>query len=447
MPADVYFREFIHTDDRDRIVNEVESGRKISDPCHVWQLEHKIIRRDGEVRHILVHVGRTTDKENHVIKIHGVNQDITERKREEDLARTTLHRLDSTISTLYAGILMVSEDGKVEHVNKAFCDLFDIHETPERLKGLTSVEVMKKILGIFVSPDEVSACIRKFITRGKPVHDYEIILRNGRVLMINYIPIIDVKGQRRGRVWHHHDITDRKRAEEALAMANRKLKLLSSITRHDISNQLVSMRVCLALLEKKQQVASLGNYFKKINFTAQNIWSIIQFANEYESIGATTPIWHDCRSLVNSAATQASLGNVEVKNEIPEKTEVFADPLIIKVFYNLVDNAVRHGKRITTIRFTIRESGQNIQVVCQDDGEGVPADEKDKIFDRGFGKNTGLGLFLSREILGITGITIHETGDPGNGARFEMTVPAGSFRQIPLRRIIPVPERLTSQRL
>ena len=53
--------------------------------------------------------------------------------------------------------------------------------------------------------------------------------------------------------------------------------------------------------------------------------------------------------------------------------------------------------------------------------------EKEKIFDRGFGKNTGLGLTLSREILGITGITIKETGEHGIGARFEITVPKGMF--------------------
>jgi signal transduction histidine kinase len=52
-------------------------------------------------------------------------------------------------------------------------------------------------------------------------------------------------------------------------------------------------------------------------------------------------------------------------------------------------------------------------VVCEDDGNGVVAGEQKKIFDRGFGKNTGMGLFLSREILDITGITIRENAEPG----------------------------------
>ena len=50
------------------------------------------------------------------------------------------------------------------------------------------------------------------------------------------------------------------------------------------------------------------------------------------------------------------------------------------------------------------------------------------IFDRNFGKHTGLGLFLAREILGITGITIKETGEPDRGVQFEISVPPGAYR-------------------
>jgi len=78
IPADVYFREFVHPDDRDRIITAVKSATEISDPHHVWQLEHRIIRRDGEIRHIIVRIERTMDRQRRVITIHGVNQDITE---------------------------------------------------------------------------------------------------------------------------------------------------------------------------------------------------------------------------------------------------------------------------------------------------------------------------------------------------------------------------------
>lgn len=80
------------------------------------------------------------------------------------------------------------------------------------------------------------------------------------------------------------------------------------------------------------------------------------------------------------------------------------------------------------IRFSVEDAGDYHLIVCEDDGNGVVAEEKEKIFTRGFGKNTGLGLALSREILLITGITIKENGEPGKGARFDIVVPDGAWR-------------------
>jgi signal transduction histidine kinase len=72
-----------------------------------------------------------------------------------------------------------------------------------------------------------------------------------------------------------------------------------------------------------------------------------------------------------------------------------------------------------------------MKIVYEDNGQGVPVKGKDDIFKRGYGKNTGFGLFLSREILAITGLTIKETGTYGKGARFEIRVPHGCYRFIP----------------
>jgi len=158
---------------------------------------------------------------------------------------------------------------------------------------------------------------------------------------------------------------------------------------------------------------------------------MIQFMKGYEEIGVAAPVWQEICTLADTAAKQAPLGKIIVQNDLPAGAELFADPLVVKVFYNLMDNAVRYGGKITTIRFSVEEAGDDRLIVCEDDGDGVIAGEKEKIFERGFGKNTGLGLALSREILAITGITIRETGEPGKGARFEMVVPKGSYRLQP----------------
>ena len=226
------------------------------------------------------------------------------------------------------------------------------------------------------------------------------------------------------------DISGRKTAEEALRVSNKKLNLLSSITRHDISSQTTALQGFVALLEKKVPDPSFADYFRMINAAADRISAMIQFTKTYENIGVHAPDWHDCRTLVTTAAEQAHAGQLRVKNDLPAGTEVFADPLIAKVFYNLIDNAGRHGGKITTVRFSVRERDGKLIIVCEDDGRGVPAGRKERIFERGSDRNTGMGLFLSREILSITGITLRETGKPGEGARFGMTVPKGAYRFI-----------------
>jgi signal transduction histidine kinase len=226
----------------------------------------------------------------------------------------------------------------------------------------------------------------------------------------------------------HKEVQVRKQTEEALSLANKKLNLLSSITRHDILNQLTVLIGFLELMKRKQPDPSFNKYFIQIFGAAERIQAMIQFTRTYESVGVNAPVWQDCRTLVDNAVKEVALGDIRLLNDVPSGTEVFADPLIFKVFYNLMDNAVRYGEKITNIRFFIEESGNNQLIVCKDDGNGVASDEKEKIFERGFGKNTGLGLFLSREILAITGITIRETGESGGGARFEMLVTKGIWR-------------------
>ncbi|MDO9550088.1 MAG: PAS domain S-box protein [Methanoregula sp.] len=225
------------------------------------------------------------------------------------------------------------------------------------------------------------------------------------------------------------DISEHKYLVSALQDSNKKLNLLSSITRHDINNQLVTINGSLELLHMTVPGdPERENFFTKISTAADRITAMIQFTKEYETVGASAPVWQDCRTLVDTATKQAPLGQVVVKNDLPAGMEVLADPLLGKVCYNMMENAVRYGRKITTIRFSEEERNGVHVVVCEDNGDGVPVTDKERIFDRGFGKNTGLGLALAREILAITGITLRETGEPGNGARFEMAVPKGKWR-------------------
>ncbi|MEI6292982.1 MAG: PAS domain-containing sensor histidine kinase, partial [Methanomicrobiales archaeon] len=258
--------------------------------------------------------------------------------------------------------------------------------------------------------------------------DLPLETKDGRSRDVEFISNAYLVGKKKIIQCNIRDITARKRVEDALALASRKLKLLSSITRHDINNQLMTVNGFLDMLHRKVPDPTLEDYFTRIEKASSRISAMILFTKEYENIGVNAPAWQEGRTLVGTAEKQAPLGTVLVKNDLPAGLEVLADPLIVKVFYNLMDNAANYGGKITTIRFSALDRDDYKVLVCEDDGDGIPPNEKEKIFERGFGKNTGLGLAISLEILAITGITIHETGEPGKGARFEIVVPKGMYR-------------------
>ncbi|MFA6331992.1 MAG: ATP-binding protein, partial [Methanoregula sp.] len=99
-----------------------------------------------------------------------------------------------------------------------------------------------------------------------------------------------------------------------------------------------------------------------------------------------------------------------------------------RAFFNIADNAVTHGGRVTRIRISAQETLEGALIVIEDNGTGILPTDKEQIFEKGYGKNTGLGLFLTREILSITGITIRETGEYHKGARFELCIPFAAYR-------------------
>jgi signal transduction histidine kinase len=224
-----------------------------------------------------------------------------------------------------------------------------------------------------------------------------------------------------------NDIAKRKKVEAALETANQKLNLLSQITRHDISSRVFTLLVDIDLAKEYAEDIRLKDALEKMELTSISIQDQITFTKDYQEIGAQAPTWHAVAPMVNHAAEQLDLQGVEINIRLGN-TEIFADSMIKKVFYNLIDNALRHGDHVTRIVFSSHETADGLLIVCEDNGVGIPPQDKAQIFLKGFGRDSGLGLFLIREILSITKISIRETGDYGNGARFEMLVGKGDYR-------------------
>ena len=215
------------------------------------------------------------------------------------------------------------------------------------------------------------------------------------------------------------------RLQEALERANGKLMFLNNITRYDILNELTQLHRDLEAAEKTPEM-------KRVDEAIERIRRQIKFTKEYQDIGAIPPSWQNVADAIMRAKVGVDLGHVGFEMEIHD-LEIYADPLLEKVFYYLISNSLKYGgSRLSRIHIFRKKVEDHFVIICEDDGVGISQEMKAFLFPKEWGsrKHAGYGLFLIRETLAVTGITIWESGTPGEGARFEITVPQGVFRQV-----------------
>jgi PAS domain S-box-containing protein len=257
--------------------------------------------------------------------------------------------------------------------------------------------------------------------------EHRMVRRDGQVR--DLVVCVEVERDAQGRPFHiygaNQDVTDRKKAEVALEKANRKLSLLNSITRHDITNQISVLRGNLDLVRETITDPGMSAKLQKVDGCSRNILDQIRFTKEYQDMGSTAPQW---QMVADAVRSNSHAKDVQISEEAA-RLSIYADPMLPKVFNNLIENTVRYAGMPVTIRIECESGDKVMRLVYEDVGPGIPEDEKEKIFEKGFGRGTGLGLFLSREILAITGITIRENGVQGQGSRFEMCIPIQMFRK------------------
>lgn len=224
------------------------------------------------------------------------------------------------------------------------------------------------------------------------------------------------------------DITERKINEEKISRMNDKFDLLNSILRHDIKNMLTATAGYLELSKSSKTDERKDKFVDKGLIVLGRLNDVIEETKDFQSVGTSAPVWNDIGSILSRFKANVT----ETGRTLDIQTdglEIFSSPVIDKVLYNLIDNSLRHGEGATYVRFRIEDREKFTDLICEDDGPGVLYEEKEIIFNKGVGKNTGLGLFFVKEALALDDITIEEKGTYGQGARFVMMVRSNYIRK------------------
>lgn len=409
--------EFIHPDDADR------ARQKMADlftGVHLEPRQYRGKRVDGTFFPYEIHTELIHDIHGNPSGIVYVIRDITRRVEAEEAIREYQERFVTIFEEIPDPLLILDETGRVHEMNRSGEEHLKIqkekilgvllHET-----GLFHAEGNRDPIRFILDKDSKDQ-LETIINLPDGSKRY-VILRT-RWFTINQVPEI---------LLLIHDIDEIRRTQDALAQVNNRINILNSITRHDILNRVMAVTAYSEMLQEDITDRSLLRKINTIYESGKDIQHLIEFTREYQDLGVKKPVWQGIDKFFETRSIKSLLTNISVI--LPDtRVEIFTDQMLEKVIYNLIENSKRHGGAVTSISVSYRKQGDALIIIYEDNGCGISQDDKGKIFMKGYGKNTGLGLFLIREILIITGITISETGIPGQGVRFEMTVPAGAFR-------------------
>jgi len=421
MMGENWFDLFIPVRDRTRMKRAYQKG--VREGVSSDRYFTPLITRDGEIRHVLMSSIALRSREGEIEGVTFVGEDVTERERATEEMRSSEERLKIIFEYAPDAFFLNDPAGVFVDMNRA----------AEQVLGYRKEDLIgKNFLAIgVITPEEIPRAINLFSHhiegQSQGPGELTLVRRDGsRVVVDMHTYPVRFRG-RELILGIARDITERKLSEEALRRVNGKLQLLNSVTRHDILNTLTALTMYLELLGEDEKEPELAKTVEKATQVAKTIRRQVEFARTYQDIGIQSPVWQPLGPTALSAMEGAGITTVEVHVDTGD-FEIYADPLLGNVFYNLLDNSVRHGGGITGVWLTAMQDERGLKLVYEDNGSGIPRNEKEKIFSRGYGKNTGFGLFLSKEILAITGTTIKETGTYGKGARFEIRIPPGLFR-------------------
>jgi PAS domain S-box-containing protein len=354
-------------------------------------------------------------------------EDITERKNAEESLKESERFLNNVVENIPDMIFVKdARDLRFVRFNKAGEELLGFSR--QDLYGKNDYDLFPKHEADFFTKKDrdvlenlqlVDIAEEKIQTR----------LKGERILHTKKISMTDESGKPTYLMGISEDITERRRTENALQLARSKINLLNTVTFQDIQTAAFSLTAYHELLRTLVTDEKAQSFLEKEMSLNRKIIDTLNFAKNYQDMGTRPPRWQDIGQVFLLAISHLDFMKIQ-RNIHAEGLEVYADPLLEKVFFHLMQNVLRYGQHATEVTIRYQEKSDGLVLFIEDNGAGIPAEEKQMIFDRGHGKNTGLGLFLAREVLSITGMTIRETGEPGKGARFEILVPREGYRII-----------------
>ena len=278
--------------------------------------------------------------------------------------------------------------------------LLDINKAGEELFGYSKKELMRiNVTNLYVNKEDRERFKREIEKRGY-VKNFEVKLRRKDGKEIDCL-LSSVMFKKEDEIIYQGIIKDITPIKEA----RKELEVYNSLLRHDISNRLQIALGIMELIKDEEKDKELKELVKK---AFDNLLSIKDLLLKLRMISRAYEI-----KLKKAELDKAIKESMEYFVDVAEekgikihyngaKAKVLADEMLSNIFSNIIENAIKHSN-CRNIYINVRENGKYYVVEIKNDGEKIPDEIKDAIFEmgvKGKGSNgSGLGLHLVKKIV------------------------------------------------
>jgi len=458
MAPQQYFKEFIHPDDISLMNPGSPRIQALPGLDQANRIEHRIIRRDGQVRYVAVLSRLIRDTTGKVIEWYGANQDITESKLAEEALKESEEKYSQLVEQSNDGIVMIDTRGIIIFVNSKTM----------KFTGYAQEEILNQSFLQFVVPEQRPTILERFTKRigGETTGTrYEFtFLKKDQTRLAVEANVSYFKYQGHSVILNIlRDISERKQAEEDLKVAAKKLHellqkektqtkelleeaktrgMFTDILAHELRTPLTPILASTGMLNELisdkvsiqgKLVANIYTGAKVLSDRLEELLEVAKYSRGTFKLNKQSVATREYLDAVisrfkPSIDQQGQILIVEISENLPA---IEIDPSRFEqVIVNLLSNASKFSPRGGHITFRARVQGDELLIEIQDEGIGISPEEGLRIFqpyhrveqDRLKFPGLGLGLAVSKQIVEAHGGKIWLESQEGQGSTFSLSI-------------------------
>jgi len=411
------FRRRIHPDDREMLLQTLADARQNRKPCFA---EFRVLRGDQAVRWITARGQFYYAANGEPIRMLGIGTDVSDTKLLEQQVRESEQRFRLVANTAPVMIWMSGTDKKRDYFNKPWLDF----------TGRTLEQELGDGWAEGVHSDDLANCLKTYIEafdkREQFGMQYRLRRQDGEYRWVSDIgvPRFEPDGSFAGYIGSCIDVTERKRAEEALSNIGRRLieaheeerTWIARELHDDINQRLALLTVDLAQWSREKFRANSSERFNQVQQRITEISKDVQalshrlHSSKLEYLGLGKAAKSFCRELSEKANVEILFNESDIPSTIPKEVSL----CLFRVLQESLQNALKYSG-VRSFRVDLRGSVEGIELTVSDDGKGF--DERDAF------SHNGLGLISMRERIQMVHGFFDVQSQAGMGTTISARVP------------------------